>query len=184
MSRTDLESNGGYGTRRRLAWVARHEAARELAGDANMAGPAIEPYLSLFRDALNANTATTRYSDTSAGFSWCCAFVFYCCRHAGFVIAPKPVQAHRWTLAAVPAWRNWAESDGTFLLGSSTVPEIGDIAIFNCADIGRPMDHMGIVVATDHGHFESAEGNNANRTGVFRRQPDMVEGYVRLRELA
>jgi len=184
MSRTDLEAEDAYGTRRRLAWFARREAALNLAGNANRAGPAIERYLSMFRDALNLNGGTTEFSDTSVGFSWCCSFVFYCCRHSGFEIEPKPDKTFRWTLAAVPAWRNWAEKDGTFVLASSTTPQLGDIAILNNADVGKPMDHIGIVVGTADDCFLSAEGNNANRTGVFRREVGMVEGYVRLRERA
>src|SRR4051794_33801846 len=99
-------------TRKRLAVIAENEARLELAGNANMAGPAIERYLSVFRDAMNEHGSTTRYADLNAGYHWCCAFVYYCCLQAGFRFPPKPVAGARCTLAAVPSWREWAVAGG------------------------------------------------------------------------
>ena len=78
-------------SRHRLAAIAPSEAALELAGDTNRAGPAIERYLAVFRDALNDHGSTTRYSNTSVGYAWCCAFVYYCCQQGGFRFPPKPL---------------------------------------------------------------------------------------------
>ena len=92
-----------HAKRERLAEIAQREAERCLQGDANLAGPAIEHYLAVFRDALNLNCESDRYSDLRIGYSWCCAFVYYCCQEAGFRFPPKPVPTYRYTLAAVPA---------------------------------------------------------------------------------
>jgi hypothetical protein len=165
-----------------LAQVAEREAALGRAGNANMAGPEIERYLSVFRDALNRNAGTTKYSDVTVGFSWCCSFVYYCCLEAGFRFPPKPVETYRWTLAAVPSWFHWSQSEGTFHKTASTGAEVGDIVLLNHADVGQPLDHIGIVVGVRHDHVLSAEGNNRNRTGVFARAYTEIEGYVRLPE--
>src|SRR5688572_27180188 len=74
-----------------LAKIARREGEKWLQGDANQAGPAIEPYLSVFREALNLNCESDHYSDLDVGYSWCCAFAYYCCLQAGFRFPPKPV---------------------------------------------------------------------------------------------
>ena len=176
------DQNPRAGSRRLLAQVAEREAALGLAGNGDRAGPDIERYLAVFRDALNRNTGTTKYSDVTVGYRWCCAFVYYCCLQAGFRFPPKPVETYRWTLAAVPAWLNWSRSEDTFHQTASTRAEVGDIVLLNNADVGEPLDHMGIVVGVRHDHVLSAEGNNRNRSGVFARAYPEIEGYVRLPE--
>jgi hypothetical protein len=173
-----------HATRRLLAEVAQREAAQERAGDANMAGPAIEPYLSVLREALNQNGSTTKYSDLATGFNWCCAFVYYCCLQAGFQFPPKPIPGYRYTLGAVPAWHHWAISEGFFHPTTTTEPQVGDIALYNQVFDGQPLDHIGIVVGTVPGGVLTAEGNNSNRTGVFSNAFSAIEGYVRLPESA
>ena len=170
------------GSRELLAQVAEREAALGLEGNSDMAGPAIERYLSVFRDAINRNAGTTQYSDVTVGYPWCCAFVYYCCLQAGFRIPPKPMETYRWTLASVPSWFHWSQSEGTFHKTASTAAEIGDIVLLNNADVGQPLDHLGIVVAVRRDHVLSAEGNNRNRAGVFARAYTQMEGYVRLPE--
>lgn len=171
-------------TRHRLAAIAQSEAALERAGDANMAGPAIERYLAVFRDAMNRHGDTTQYSDLDTGYPWCCAFVYYCCLQAGFRFPPKPMAGARCTLAAVPSWREWATASGFFHPAGSTPPQLGDIALYNRVHNGKPLDHIGIVVGIVPVGVLSAEGNNANRTGVFLRAFSVIEGYVRIPENA
>ncbi|MHA3770049.1 CHAP domain-containing protein [Verrucomicrobiota bacterium sgz303538] len=171
-------------SRQFLAEVARREALLGREGDSNMAGPAIEPYLSTLREALNLNCECTKFSDLATGFNWCCAFVYYCCLHAGFQFPPKPVATFRYTLAAVPAWHHWALAEGIFQPGSTTQPQEGDIALYNRVFDGQPLDHIGVVVEVAPGAVLSAEGNNANRTGLFPRAFSTIEGYVRLPENA
>jgi hypothetical protein len=113
-----------------LAAIARREAEQERTGDASMAGPAIEPYLAVLREALNRNGSTEMYSDRSVGFHWCGAFVYFCCLEAGFRFSPKPVEDYRHTLGAVPAWHHWARLRGFFHQVGAVEPEPGDIGIF------------------------------------------------------
>jgi hypothetical protein len=165
-----------------LAIFARREAEQKRSGNANMAGPAIEPYLSVFRDALNQNGSTEDFSDLSRGFPWCCAFVYYCCLQAGYHLSPKPIESYRYTLSAVSAWHNWASSQGFFHTVHNTIPEKGDIALFNYVFDGNPLDHIGVVLDVDSEGVLCAEGNNLNRTGIFHRNYSVIEGYVRLPE--
>jgi len=169
-------------SRRKLASIARQEAGLQLEGDANRAGPAIERYLSVFREALNLHCETTRYSDLTVGYRWCCAFVYYCCLQAGFRFPPKPEPGYRYTLAAVPAWHHWAMTEGFFLPAKSATPEAGDIVLFNCVDIGQPLDHIGVVLEIFPAFMLCAEGGNENRAGLFERPFSCIAGYVRLPE--
>ena len=179
-----LPSTTPRATRRLLAAIARGEAELELAGDANMAGPAIERYLAVFREAMNLHGSTTQYSDLNIGYHWCCAFVYYCSLKAGFQFPPKPIADARCTLAAVPSWREWAALGGFYHPVGSIEPEHGDIALYNSVYNGNPLDHIGVVVGKVPGGVLSAEGNNANCSGVFPRALSVIEGYVRLPENA
>lgn len=166
--------------RKHLAAVARREAEQMRVGNANLAGPAIEPYLSVLRDALNRNGSTEEFSDRSRGFPWCCAFVYFCCLEAGYRFPPKPIESYQYTLGAVSAWQNWATSQGFFHSAQTSSAEIGDIALFNHVFNDSPLDHIGIVLKVESDGVTCAEGNHLNRTGIFFRQFPVIEGYVRL----
>lgn len=171
-----------HGSRLQLVEVSRREAERRLQGDANNAGAAIEQYLAVFRDALNLNCESDRFSDLNVGYSWCCAFVYYCCLQAGFQFPPKPMPGYRYTLAAVPAWQHWAAAKGFFFSSDTATTEPGDIVLFNNVAVGQPLDHIGIVVDVTPTSILCAEGNVENRTGLFERPFSCVVGYVRLPE--
>jgi CHAP domain len=181
---SSISSKGRSSSRELLASIARREAALEVRGNGDKAGPAIERYLAVFRDALNKNCETTRYSDPAVGYNWCCAFVYYCCLQAGFSFPPKPVPSYRYTLAAVPAWHNWAVTEGFFHPGGASEPEPGHIVLFNYVDTGQPLDHMGVVVEVAPRFVLCAEGSVENRTGLFERPYSCIAGYVRLPETA
>ena len=168
-----------------LARIARDEGRLALAGSKNLAGEAIEKYLSVFREALNRNSGDVTYSDRRIGYPWCCAFVYYCCLQAGFTFPPKPIPDHRWTLAAVPAWCDWAslpQNDFYFPAGDrSETPEAGDIILFDRMIEDRNLDHMGVVVDVAAEVVTTAEGNFHNRSGVFERPLTRnINGYIRL----
>ncbi len=166
-------------TRNRLAQIARKEAESGFRGEKEMAGPEIERYLSVFRQALNLNGSTDQYSDKRMGYDWCGAFVYYCCLKAGFNIAAKPIPTYRYTLAAVPAWQNWAYIKRIYIEHGKNA-EIGDIVLYNNVYNDVPLDHMGIVIEVSVNSILSAEGNNDNRTGLFNRSYERIAGYVRL----
>jgi hypothetical protein len=129
------------------------------------------------------NCETIRYSDPAIGYSWCCAFVYYCCLQAGFRFPPKPVPSYRYTLAAVPAWHYWAVTEGFFHSGDRSEPEVGDIVLFNHVDSKQPLDHIGVAVEIAPCFVVCAEGSIEDRTG-FERSRSCIAGYVRLPEIA
>jgi hypothetical protein len=156
-----------------------------LSGDDNMAGPAIEKYLAVFRKAFNKNGHYDKYSDTRIGYPWCCAFVYYCCLQAGFTFPPKPMPEHRWTLGAVRVWYDWAIlPENHFFFPAADrerVPEPGDLVLFDHLIEDVNLDHIGIVVAVNDAILTTAEGNFHNRSGVFERPAtDQIHGYIRL----
>ena len=171
------------GRRRRLADIARVEAELRLGGDDNQAGPDIEKYLALFREAMNRRAGTTRYADLSIGYDWCAAFVYYCCLQAGYRFLPEPSSHINGSLAAVKIWNEWAllQKEGAFLLGQNELPQPGDIVLFDSLLVDIPLDHMGIVIGVEQDAIVTAEGNVANRAGIFRRQLGVhIHGFVRL----
>jgi len=168
-------------SRKKLAQVAEKEAGFGFRGEIGMTGPEIERYLSVFRNALNENGSTNKYSDKSVGYPWCCAFVYFCCLKAGFSFLPKQIPSFRFTLAAVPAWQHWASVKGIFHECKENA-EIGDIALFNRVYCNKPLDHIGIITKISPDGIISAEGNNDNRTGLFHRDLDCMAGFVRLPE--
>jgi hypothetical protein len=104
-----------------LAKVALQEGHLKLRGDENKAGLEIEKYLNVFRETFNRIDNTTKYSDTTIGFDWCCAFVYYCCLQAGYWFwalqsitgenPVKPEQRGRLTQMA-EAWIQWGKEYG------------------------------------------------------------------------
>ena len=165
-----------------LAAIARSEAELGLIGDANHSGPEIEKYLSLFRETMNRRAKTQHYSDLSVGYSWCCAFVYYCCLEAGFRIKPEPDTRVNGSLAAVSTWYEWASIPGNNLrVDAYNVPEVGDIVIFDRLLEEKPLDHLGIVLGVSANSITTAEGNVNNRGGIFTRKLDAhINSYIRL----
>jgi len=154
----------------------------EPAGDANLAGPEIEKYLSLFRETFNRRAGTQEYSDLTVGYPWCAAFAYYCCVAAGFWIEPEPSERVNGSLAAVCTWHEWASlPEHRMLLGPDSTPAVGDIVLFDRLLEEKPLDHLGVVLAVGPASIVTAEGNVHNRGGVFTRRLDgHINGYVRL----
>ena len=168
-----------------LARIAGAEGRLALGGNENMAGEAIEKYLAVFREAFNRNGGYTKYDDKNVGYPWCCAFVYYCCRQAGFDFQAKPIPAHRWTFGAVSVWYDWAilPENGFYIQAGDgrRLPEAGDIVLFNRLIEDKDLDHMGIVVGVATDRITTAEGNVYNRAGIFGRPLGThINGYVRL----
>jgi hypothetical protein len=171
--------------REALARIAKHEGQMALAGNEDLSGEAIEKYLGVFREAFNSNGGDTRYSDPRVGYPWCCAFVYYCCLQAGFTFPPKPILEHRWTLGAVPVWRDWAvlpQNDFYFPPGDcQRKPQPGDIILFDRLLEDKDLDHIGIVVDVTRRVVVTAEGNVRNKSGIFERPLGVnTNGYIRL----
>jgi len=156
--------------RLKLAEIARREGLLQLEGDINNSGSRIEKYLSLFRKTLNQKLGTDYYTDLNTGFDWCGAFVYYCCIEAGFHFTPQPSDQLSCSLALVSSWVEWASlPKNDFKLNPLSVPEPGDLVVFNKIISVLPSDHIGVLLENNETHFLVAEGNVNNRSGIFRR---------------
>lgn len=116
---------------------------------------------------------------------WCAAFVYDCCRTAGFLLPIRhPLGSCRF--AAVAAWREWAllpENQFYHPAGETGFePRRGDLVIYDRLFTESSHDHIGILLNADGDELTVAEGNadNKNKAGVMRREPSHVGGYIRI----
>ncbi len=117
---------------------------------------------------------------------WCAAFVYHCCRRAGFQL-PMRYPNGKCRFAGVGAWLEWAQLPETGFLyfdgQNGFVPERGDIVIYEKLLSDDSHDHIGIVLGCNEGEIEVAEGNrdNQNYSSVFKRdRRHCILGYVRI----
>jgi hypothetical protein len=118
--------------------------------------------------------------------SWCAAFVYHCCRQAGFLLPIRyPNGIHRF--AGVGAWLEWAQLPETgFFLHEGMegfTPQRGDIVIYEKLLSEDSHDHIGIVLSSDDKEILVAEGNrdNQNYSSVFYRDRwHCILGYIRI----
>ncbi len=115
---------------------------------------------------------------------WCAAFVYYCCREAGFGIPIRPDECKTCHLAGCIAWEEWAMGDpriGYHKGGEGFVPEAGDIVIYDRVFENKEHDHIGIVLEKRANTILAAEGNIDNRSGIIERPLDgHIRAYIRI----
>lgn len=119
-------------------------------------------------------------------FSWCAAFVTWCCEQAGLnmpVVVPGDLDGY--TFALVEAWQQWAKRRGFWIEGgSNVVPRKGDIVLFDWDGASRPdndwEDHIGFVITDAISEVECAEGNVNDATAFKNRSKSLIQGYIRI----
>ena len=115
---------------------------------------------------------------------WCAAFVYYCCREAGFGIPYRPDACKTCHLAGCVGWEELAAGDGRMEYhrgAEDFVPGPGDIVIYDRVFENREHDHMGIVLENREHTLLVAEGNVNNVSGVIERPIDgHIRAYIRL----
>ena len=115
---------------------------------------------------------------------WCAAFVYYCCREAGFEIPIRPDECKTCHLAGCIGWEEFAAGEPRIAYhkgGEDFVPEAGDIVLYDRVFENREHDHIGIVIENRGDTILAAEGNIANRSGIIERQKDEhIRGYIRI----
>lgn len=117
---------------------------------------------------------------------WCAAFLYYCCRKAGFLLPIRhPYGTTRF--AGVGAWQEWAKFKNVNYFYSinddSFIPTRGDIVIYEKLITNKSHDHTGIVLSSDKDSIIVAEGNvdNKNESGIVKRiSCDRISGYIRI----
>jgi lysozyme family protein len=121
-------------------------------------------------------------------FSWCAAFVTWCCEQAGLNIPVKvPGDADGYTFALCEAWQQWGKRQGFWIEGGSNVsPQAGDIVLFDWDGATHPdgasdwEDHIGFVIRGDTSSVYCAEGNVNDATARKNRDKSLIQGYIRI----
>lgn len=162
--------------REKLISLAIKEGKLALEGNEHKGGWKIEKYLRPFRELFIKNNP--KYNDIKIGFDWCCCYVFYLLKSAGYKIEIQPFSDSTNHLGSVPAFVRWGQISNKFKLGTCGIIK-GDIVIFkNLIDGG--LDHIGIIVNVANDSIIVSEGNYYNRSGLFNRSLNNIYGYIRL----
>ena len=115
---------------------------------------------------------------------WCAAFVYYCCREAGFEIPIRPDECKTCHLAGCIAWEELAEGDPRITYhkgGEGFAPDAGDIVLYDRVFENKEHDHIGIVMENRGDTILAAEGNINNKSGIIERPKDAhIRGYIRI----
>lgn len=174
----DVSSGDSLNKIERLAFYGRKEAEKNLFWTDEKCEA--EKYLASVRQAVG---------QAKGRFPWCGAFVYWCCKVAGFDFpAAFPTG---FTAAYVPGWEAWARANKTWyssrLRSSEFNPKAGDIVVFDWNGDSVP-DHIGIVLEYDGKRtLTTAEGNtspgnnsNGNSTAIRTRDWNVCKGFIRL----
>ena len=115
---------------------------------------------------------------------WCAAFVYYCCREAGFDIPYRPKACKTCHLAGCLGWEEFAASDPRIKYHKGTedfVPEAGDIVLYDRVFENKAHDHIGIILEKREHTVLAAEGNVNNVSGIIERPvDDHIRAYIRI----
>jgi len=169
--------DGGFmkqATRKQLAEIAKTKARIPFHGFEEGEGSNLEPIVRPFPG----------WTPADADRLWCAAFVYYCCREAGFEIPIRPKACKSCHLAGCIAWEEFAAGDpriGYHKAGEDFEPEAGDIVLYDRVFENREHDHIGIVIEKREYTILAAEGNIDNRSGVTERPIDgHIRAYIRI----
>lgn len=167
-----------YTKKQRLIHLATQEGKLCLKGNDAKAGPDIEKYLGVFRDVLAQRDST--YLDLHVGYDWCCAYVYFIMKQAGYQLSISPLRNSNWMLGNVKTWYDWAIQEQRFIEVAQE-PEPGDLVLFDRLIEPVELDHIGIILESSADCILTSEGNYYNRAGIFKRKRDTtIHGYIRL----
>lgn len=111
-------------TRKNLAKVAEKAAQVPFHGYIEGKESNLEPIIRFF----------PQWTLKEANGLWCAAFVYYCCREAGFGIPIRPEACKTCHLAGCIAWEELAAGDPRITYhkgGEGFVPDAGDIVLYD-----------------------------------------------------
>ena len=157
-----------------LAEVAGKAARTPFHGNMEGKESNLEPIVRLF----------PKWTLREADGLWCAAFVYYCCREAGFEIPIRPDECRTCHLAGCIAWEEFAQGDARIEYhrgDEGFAPGAGDIVIYDRVFEDREHDHMGIVLQSTRDTIIAAEGNLNNASGIIERPRDAhIRCYIRI----
>ncbi|MBR5111169.1 MAG: CHAP domain-containing protein [Clostridia bacterium] len=115
---------------------------------------------------------------------WCAAFVYFCCKEAGFDIPYRPKECRTCHLAACAGWEEFALGDPRIEYhrgAAGFVPDAGDIVIYDRVFENKAHDHIGIILKNQRHTLLAAEGNVNNLSGIIERAMDEhIRAYIRI----
>ena len=161
-------------TREQLAQVARNRSLVPFHGAADGQRSNLGSIVHFF----------PTWSVKEADGVWCAAFVYYCCREAGFTFPIRPKECQTCHLAGCIAWEEWAMGDPRieyYPRQDGFAPAAGDIVLYDRVFENAKHDHMGIVLE-NHGHAILAAEGNVNNVSCLMERPldDHIRAYIRL----
>ncbi len=161
-------------TRTKLANIAREKAQIPFHGYIKKQESNLEPIIRFFPN----------WNLLEADGVWCAAFVYYCCREAGFDIPYRPNTCQTCHLAGCIGWEEFAINDPQIEYHKRTenfIPDAGDIVIYDRVFINQEHDHIGIVLQKLENTIVVAEGNIDNISGIIERSTDEhIRAYIRI----
>ena len=161
-------------TRKYLAEVAKKAAQTPFHGYIEGKESNLEPIIRFF----------PKWTLREADGLWCAAFVYYCCREAGFEIPIRPDACKTCHLAGCIAWEELAQGDvkiGYHKEEECFVPEAGDIVLYDRVFENKEHDHIGIVLENGGDMILAAEGNVNNVSELVERPKDEhIRAYIRI----
>ena len=156
-------------TRKTLAKVAEEKARLPFHGYTDGKESNLEPLIQFF----------PKWTLREADGVWCAAFVYYCCREAGFDLPIRPDECKSCHLAGCIAWEEWAINDNRigYHKGSEAfTPDAGDIVIYDRVFNKQEHDQIGIVLRKLEDTIMVAEGNKDNVSQIVERP---LDGHIR-----
>ena len=161
-------------TRRYLAQVAKEKALIPFHGAADGLPSNLAPIVRPF----------PRWSVREADGLWCAAFVYFCCREAGFFLPYRPDACKTCHLAGCFGWEEFALGDPRIEYHPGTEgfsPEAGDIVLYDRVFENKAHDHIGIVLEKRAHTILAAEGNVNNISAIVERPLDgHIRAYIRI----
>ena len=157
-----------------LAEVAKEMALLPFHGETDGQKSNLEPIVQHF----------PTWSLKEAENSWCAAFVYYCCRKAGFDFPIRPDSCKTCHLAGCIGWEEFALGDPLieYHKGKTDfIPQPGDIVLYDRIFENKEHDHIGIVLENLDDSILVAEGNVENRSAIINRPLDEhIRAFIRI----
>ena len=157
-----------------LARIAEELAGTPFHGELDGEASNIAPLIAHF----------PKWSVAAADGAWCAAFVYHCCREAGYDIPYSPDECVTCSLAGCGGWDEYARADkriGYYTGTDDFSPLPGDIVLFDRLFGDREHDHIGIVLKATDTHLITAEGNVESRSQIVTHPRDAhIRAFIRL----
>ena len=181
-----------YAVGRIKPWIETCEEPMQQATREHLARVARETALVPFHGAVNGQESNLApivapfptWKVAEADGVWCAAFVYYCCREAGFDLPIRPKACKTCHLAGCIAWEEWALGDPRVEYhprGDGFRPGPGDVVLYDRVFENGEHDHMGIVLENRGQTILAAEGNVNNVSGLVERPLDEhIRAFIRI----